>query len=99
MIILAGSIRIAPGKRDSALVEIRRMVEATRAEPGCRAYTFAFDVNDDHQVNIFEVFADAAALAAHRASAHMAHWRSRAQDIGVGERDMSEYTVSASRKI
>jgi hypothetical protein len=29
----------------------------------------------------------------------MAHWRSRAQDIGVGERDMSEYTVSGSRKI
>ena len=51
------------------------MVNGTRAEPGCIEYSFAFDALDDHLLRIFEVFVDDAALAAHRASAHMASWR------------------------
>jgi quinol monooxygenase YgiN len=99
MLILAGTIRIAPEKRDAALVQIRRMVEATRAEPGCLEYAFSIDVLDDQLVRIFEVFADDAALAAHRASAHMAAWRAVSPELGIGERDLSHYDVSASRKI
>ena len=99
MIILAGSIRIAPGQRDAALGVIEPMVEATRAEDGCLAYSFAFDVLDDHLVRIFEVFRDQAALDAHRASPHMAVWRSSWQTIGIGDRDMHHYDVTSSRAI
>lgn len=99
MIILAGSIRIGAGQRAAALAPIRTMVEATRAEPGCLAYSFAFDVLDDHLVRIFEVFRDEAALAEHRASPHMAAWRASWPSVGISDRDMSEYRVQSSRKI
>jgi quinol monooxygenase YgiN len=99
MLILAGSIRIAQGKREVALEPIRTMVEATRAEPGCLSYAFAFDVLDDHLVRIFEVFENEAALAAHRASQHMAAWRAAGQALGISDRDLSQYDVSGSRKI
>jgi len=99
MLILAGSIRIAQGKREAALEPLRTMVEATRAEPGCLSYAFAFDVMDDHLVRIFEVFEDEAALAAHRASPHMASWRAAGQALGISDRDLSQYDVSGSRKI
>jgi quinol monooxygenase YgiN len=99
MLILAGTIRIAPGKRDAALGTIRLMVEATRAEPGCVSYAFSFDALDDHLVRIFEVFQDEAALALHRASPHMAAWRGAWPQLGIGERDMSQYDVSGSRKL
>jgi len=99
MIILAGSIRVAAGKREEALSTLRYMVEHTRAEPGCVAYSFAFDVLDDHLIRIFEVFQDEAALAAHRASPHMAQWRQAWPGLGIGERDMMQYAVSAAQRI
>lgn len=99
MIILAGSIRIAKGSRDKALGPINDMVNATRAEPGCLEYSFAFDVLDDHRVRIFEVFQDDAAVAAHRASAHMASWRGHMAELGVHDREMSEYRVLSAKKI
>ncbi len=99
MIILAGTIRIVNGKRASALAPIQNMVEATRTEPGCLSYALSFDALDDHLVRIFEVFTDEAALALHRASAHMAAWRAVMPELGISGRDMTQYEVQGSRKI
>ena len=98
MIILAGAVRIAPGRRADALPHILRMVAATRAEPGCMAYAFAFDVNDDHLVRIFEIYRDQAAVDAHRAAPHFATWRACWDEAGVSDRDMTFYEVSNHRK-
>ena len=98
MIALAGTIRVQPGRREAALAPIRAMVAASRAEPGCIAYSFAFDVNDDHLVHIFEVFADTPAREAHRNSAHMKAWRATWSGAGIGERDMMEYDIAGARK-
>lgn len=95
MVVLAGTVRIAPGMRDKALPPIRRMVAASRAEPGCLEYSFAFDAEDDHLVRIFECFVDADAREKHRQSAHMAEWRGSWQDAGIGDRNMMAYAVSA----
>lgn len=99
MIVLAGTIRIAPGRRADAEPEILRVVATSRAEPGCRAYAFAYDVEDDHLVRIFEVYDDEAALAAHRASAHFAAWRAAWPVVGIGDRVMKEYRVSEAKDI
>jgi len=99
MIILAGTIRIAAGQRAAALPSVQALVQATRNEPGCITYVFACDVFDDHLLHIFEVFEDDLALAAHRASPHMAEWRAAWPRLGIGERDMSQYDVSGYRKI
>jgi quinol monooxygenase YgiN len=99
VIALAGTIRIAPGRRADAMPHLEAIVHASRSEPGCVSYAFAFDVLDDHLVRIFEVFRDAEALAAHRASPHMAAWRAVWNQTGIGDRDMAEYDISATRKI
>jgi quinol monooxygenase YgiN len=99
MIILAGTIRITPGQREAALEPMRRMVDGTRAEPGCVQYAFSFDLQDDHQIRIFEVFRDAEALAAHRASPHMAAWRATLPALGIGGREMWQYEVSDAKAI
>ena len=99
MIVLAGTIRVAPGKREAALPHIRAIVAASRAEEGCIAYSFAFDVNDDHLVHIFEVFRDAAAREAHRHMPHMAAWRAAWPDAGIGDRQMTEYEVASAKAI
>lgn len=99
MIALAGTVRIQPGMRETALPHIRAMVAASRAEPGCIAYSFAFDVDDDHLVHIFEVFRDNDARETHRNSAHMKTWREAWPAAGIGDRNMMEYDIAAARKI
>jgi quinol monooxygenase YgiN len=97
MLILAGTIRIAAGRRAAATPAIARMLQATRAERGCIRYTFAFDVLDEQLLHIFEVWRDDEALAVHRASPHMAAWRAAAADLGVHDRQLVQYEVSGSR--
>jgi len=99
MIILAGTIRLGAGTREAALPALQELVAATRAEPGNVQYSFAFDVNDDHLLRIFEVFKDAAALEAHRASEHMAKWRSLHAELSLHDRDFAQYEVSGFQKI
>ncbi len=99
MIILAGSIRIPPNKLAAAAPVLKAIVQGTRSEPGCIAYSFAHDVIDEGLVRIFEVFANAEALAAHRASPHMATWRAAWPALGIGDRDMSQYDVAKSEKL
>ena len=78
---------------------MHRMVEGTRAEPGCISYAFSFDLQDDHVIRIFEVFRDAEALAAHRASPHMATWRAALPGLGIGGREMWHYNVVDATQI
>lgn len=92
--VLAGTVRIAPGMREKALPHILTMVAASRAEPGCLDYSFAFDVLDDHLVRIFECFVDDAARDAHRNSAHMQAWRAAWPEAGIGDRAMMRYVVT-----
>jgi quinol monooxygenase YgiN len=99
VIILAGAIRIAPDKIEEARPHFEALVNATRAEPGNISYSFGFDVLEEGAIRIFEVFKDAEALAAHRASPHMAAWRGVAPDLIAGERDMSQYDIAKVEKL
>jgi quinol monooxygenase YgiN len=99
MIILAGTIRVAAGKQNEATKVLARLIEATRAEAGCLAYSFAFDLLDDRTLRIFEVFRDEAALAAHRASAHMTAWRAEMPSLGISDRDLSQYEATSMKRI
>ncbi len=99
MILLAGTIRIAPGKRDAALPHISAIVAASRTEPGCIDYSFSFDVNDDHLVHIFECFRDMEAREAHRHMPHMKTWREAWPEAGIGERRMREYEVTGAKDV
>ncbi len=99
MIVLAGSIRVPAKNIEAARPVLEAIVQGTRGEPGCIAYSFAFDLMDEGLVRIFEVFSNADALAAHRASPHMAAWRAAWPALGIGERNMTQYDVAKLEKI
>ena len=98
MVILAGWIRIEAGTREQSLEQMQIMEAATCAEPGCLAYSIAFDLNDDQRLRVFEVYEDADALAVHRDSAHLAAWRDYIGKKVIGRR-MTRYDVSDSLEI
>ncbi|WP_026119425.1 antibiotic biosynthesis monooxygenase [Nocardiopsis ganjiahuensis] len=70
------SIRVRPGSRDAFLAGIsRNAARALRDEPGCLRFDVVGDPEDPHAFWVYEVFADEAALAAHRLTPHFLAWQ------------------------
>lgn len=96
MLILAGSIRLPPENIAEARPVMQRMIEASRAEAGCIAYSFAEDLLEPGFIRIFEVFRDAEAQQIHSKSAHMAEWRAAWRALGIGDRQITRYEISSA---
>ena len=95
MIILVGCMRVPTGKREDALVALAPLVEGSRAESGCLGFSLGFDILDDHLLRVFEAFEDDAALAAHRASSHVAEWETAASLLGISDLELQRYEAKA----
>jgi quinol monooxygenase YgiN len=97
-LILAGTVRVAPGKLEALRPHAVQMVDATRQEDGCIAYAFSEDLGDPGLIRIFEIWRDAQALKAHGESAHMAAWREAAGGVGLTERRLKTYEIAAEHE-
>jgi quinol monooxygenase YgiN len=53
----------------------RRMVEASRKEPGCITYAYSFDMLQPNRMRAIEVWTSEAALREHFTTPHMAAFR------------------------
>ena len=95
MIVIAGTVRLRAVGLTAARPHMARMIAASRAEPGCLAYSYALDVLDETVVHVFEVWSDEAAFAAHIESAHITAWRAVWGDIGLSDRDLTKYEIGA----
>jgi quinol monooxygenase YgiN len=98
MLILAGSIRVPAEKLDEVRPVMQRMIEASRAEEGCLAYSFAEDLLEPGLIRIFEVFRDHDAQQAHSQSQHMKDWRAAWPALDIGERQITHYEVANARE-
>jgi quinol monooxygenase YgiN len=98
-LVIAGTVRVPPQNMSAIRPHMIVMIEATRAEDGCRAYAFAEDVGEAGLIHIFEIWRDAAALAVHGKSAHMAAWRAIGADMGVFDRNLAAYDVASERPL
>lgn len=91
MIIVVGTIRIAPGTLATVLPAMRAMADASRGEAGCLAYHYAEDVFEPGLVHIIERWSGREALAAHIAAPHLARWRAQWPMLGISDRQLSLY--------
>lgn len=69
-IALFASLTAHPAHRAALEQALRQMVEASRREPGNLRYDLFVRDDDAATFDLFELYADEAAVAAHRASAH-----------------------------
>jgi quinol monooxygenase YgiN len=96
MIIVAGTVRIEPSKLGSARGEMEKMIKASRAEDGCIDYSYAVDVLDPSVVHVFEAWRDRDALTRHFNMPHLNAWRAAWTTIGVSDRNLQMYEISAA---
>lgn len=99
MIVIAGHYRFPPEQLAAIQPAMARMIEASRAEPGCVHYAFAHDVIEPGMIRVSEAWVDQAAFDAHAASAHMAQWRADSAAHGIHDRTITAYDVTGSRSL
>lgn len=99
MLIIAGTVRIAPQNVDGLRPRMQAMMAASQAEAGCLDYNYAEDVTEPGLIHVFERWRDQAVLDAHFATPHMAAWRAAWPSFGVSERRLSAYEVASEREI
>lgn len=99
MILVAGTFRLPPENLAAGREALLRVIEATRAEPGCIDYAYAEDVAEPGLIRVSEKWASREALAAHFEAAHMKQWQQERIGLGMSDRDMAAYTISATETL
>jgi quinol monooxygenase YgiN len=95
MIIIAGTIDLVdPTTRDAAIEKAVPLQMATREqEPGCLAYCFAADPGVPGRIQVYELWADEASLAAHVQHPNYFNMRDMLGTVGLKGADNNKYRV------
>jgi quinol monooxygenase YgiN len=99
VIVVAGTVRLDPAKREVARAEMAKMITASRAEDGCVSYSYSVDVLDPHVVHVFEVWRDQETLQRHFQTPHLAAWRATWASVGISDRKLSLYEVGSVKPL
>ena len=95
MLVIAGEIEIDPVHRDAAVATARRMMEATRKEPGCISYVFSGDLFEPGRFRLFEEWESQEALEQHFETPHMAEFERAVASFGVKRASIRRYEVAS----
>ena len=96
MLIVTGHLELNPENLDAGRQAIKAMVAETVVENGCQTYEFSHVVGTKSTFRVYEEWDDAAALAAHAKTAHMAAFRAAVAEVGVVSRVL--WTIEAGTK-
>ena len=72
MLVVLSEARFDPAQTEQVRAVARPMIEASRAEPGCAGYDYAFDLLEPDLRRVRELWRDEQALKDHFATPHMA---------------------------
>jgi quinol monooxygenase YgiN len=93
-LVISVTVSIDPAKREEAAAVAIEMMRATRAEPGCIAYTFSADLEDPARIHVFERWASQEALDVHFQSPHMATFQKKLGALGVRGMEAQKYEIA-----
>ena len=99
MIAVLGSFRFPPEAIERARWLMRAVIEATLAERGCHAYSYAEDVAEPGLFRVTELWDSREALAAHFGTPHMREWVEQRAGLGFFDRDISLYELGEAEKV
>lgn len=99
MLIIQGTVRLPPENLYDARAAMQEMIEASREEEGCIAYSYAEDIIDPGLVRVAEIWRDQEALEEHFASDHLEEWRANWERLGIHDRDLQVFESSGGRPV
>jgi quinol monooxygenase YgiN len=99
MLLIVGTMRIAPERLAEARPAMRKVIAASRKESGCLEYSYAEDIEEPGLIHITERWASQAAFDEHFVSGHIAEWCGARKTIGIRDRKLSIYEVGEPQAI
>ena len=86
MFSLVVQMEVRPGMRGEFLAGMAANAEAAvRDEPGCLRFDVCSVDGDEDRFVLYELYSDAEAFAAHKASPHFREWRVVAERVLAGQ--------------
>jgi quinol monooxygenase YgiN len=92
-IAVMGHFRLPPEQVEEARAAMARVIEATRAEPGCLAYSYAEDALDRGLIRVAELWESREQLTAHFEAPHMKRWIEERAAFGLTDRQIAAYEL------
>ena len=99
MIAVLGTFRFPPETVEQARPLMRTVIEATLAEAGCRAYSYAEDVAEPGLFRVMEQWDNREALAAHFTTPHMKAWAEQRAALGFFDRQIALHELGAGEAL
>ena len=99
MIIVAGTIRVPAEHLNRLRPHAEAVIAATRAEAGCRVYSFAEDLLDPGLIRIYEIWDSRQDLDAHGKAPHMQPWREALREYGATDRDIRVFQADGGEPL
>ena len=95
MLVIAGTIRLDPAKRDEAAAAALEIMKETHKEEGNLAYAFSSDLSDPGLIYIFEKWESQEALDFHFKTPHMASFQKTVGGLGVKEMNLEKFEIAS----
>jgi quinol monooxygenase YgiN len=98
-VAVIGHFRLLPERVEEARPLMTNVVEATLAEQGCLAYSYAEDVREPGLIRVSEMWESREHLAAHFETAHMRNWVEERKGLGLFDRQIALYELGESETL
>lgn len=91
MLIVLAQATLGDGALEKARAAFTAMIEASRKEEGCIAYSYGVDVLDPAKLVIVEKWVDDAALAFHFGTPHMAAFQEALAGLDISITELKKF--------
>lgn len=91
MLIVHVHVQVKPGTEEAFVEATRKNARASLGEPGVLRFDVIRDAADERKFVLVEVYRDAAAPAAHKATAHYEEWRATVEPMMAVPRASTKY--------
>lgn len=98
-IIVAGSMKVKPEKRQAFLDLAQSCIQPSRSEPGCISYSFYEDRTEENQFLFFEEWQSREALEQHFQTAYFQQFAAQVPELFEGEVTIKIYQISGIEKL
>lgn len=99
MLVVLAEARFGASQIDEVRKVARPMIEASRAEPGCAGYDYAFDLLEPDLMRVRELWRDEQALKDHFATPHMAAFLKGLRSLRPVSVSVKCYDLGPERKM
>jgi len=96
MLIIAGTLDVAPEQRDQVLALAEPLMLATHDEAGNHEYVFSADPLVPGRIRIFEIWESDDNLSTHFEQPHMKEWGAALSAFDIKGSDLTKHTIATS---